>query len=573
MFNIELHAFCLLLVILLYLNMRNSCLRDEKKPERTISAVFFLLGLVLVSDCLWTLLEESGRFSAAVGYFVNIVYFLCSNIAAACWFLFCVFHLHTQSSRDSNLCYLTLVPCALVCVFCMITPWNGYIFSIENGRYVRGILFFIDPMVKLGYIVATAVLSIVFAKTREYKYMRTKDYALIFYSVPVIICGIFQIIFGGDFNCIGFTIGLVLIYLMGVTNTDLDNIDTIYSLAYSFEALYLVNIYTGEIRAIRKGDLHSSDMPEMKSRDYTEHFLRILDKILVPEDREATLNAFELDNVVERFNTERTFSLRYRVMEESGQVSLRMALFIHAPGKDGREEFLIGIRSIQPENLLYERNQALSRENERLEEVNKSIIVTVAKIVEARDSDSGEHIVRVQELTKILADEVMRRYPEYGLDEKMVELISSASVLHDVGKVVIPDAVLLKPERLTAEEFELMKTHTVRGNEILNSFPLGLDDAFLGFAAMICRSHHEKYDGNGYPDGLKGDEIPIAAQIVSVVDCYDALVSNRPYKKAYTPEMAYKMILNGECGAFSDKIMTCFKNSKNEFAGLSKKSQ
>ena len=275
--------------------------------------------------------------------------------------------------------------------------------------------------------------------------------------------------------------------------------------------------------------------------------------------------------MAKRFRIDNSFSVRYRVREPSGHAVLHTASFIRATGDEGKREFLLGINTIHSDSLLYERNETLSHENERLERINTSIIESVAKIVEARDGGSGEHIVRVKKLTELIAREVMTSYPEFGLSEETVKLISSASVLHDVGKIVIPDAVLLKPGRLTEDEFRVMKTHSARGCDVLNLFPLGLDDAFLGCAQSICRWHHEKYDGRGYPDGLTGEDIPIAAQIVSVADCFDALVSDRPYKKAYSPETAFDMIRDGECGAFSPKILHALEKQKSklfELAGL-----
>jgi putative two-component system response regulator len=144
--------------------------------------------------------------------------------------------------------------------------------------------------------------------------------------------------------------------------------------------------------------------------------------------------------------------------------------------------------------------------------------------------------------------------------------MTSAAALHDVGKIAIPDAILLKPGKLTDEEFSLMKTHCARGCSILEQTPEYWDTNYLSVCMDICRHHHEKYDGRGYPDGLAGDEIPIAAQIVSIADCYDALTTERPYKKAFSHEKACDMILNGECGCFSPELLDCFRACLDAFA-------
>ncbi len=201
---------------------------------------------------------------------------------------------------------------------------------------------------------------------------------------------------------------------------------------------------------------------------------------------------------------------------------------------------------------------------EKLKKSNETIIDVLGEVVEHRNLESGEHIKRVKSYTGILAGELMRRYPEYGLTEEEIRIIVSASALHDVGKITIPDSILLKPAKLTTEEFEYIKSHTIRGCEILESIKGVWDEKYAKKDWEICRYHHERYDGKGYPEGLVGEEIPVSAQIVAVADVYDALVSERVYKSAYTPEQAYYMIMNGECGMFSPKLMECFRAVRKE---------
>jgi putative two-component system response regulator len=228
------------------------------------------------------------------------------------------------------------------------------------------------------------------------------------------------------------------------------------------------------------------------------------------------------------------------------------------------------------EEKVFKQTQALQRQynqlclqSEKLKRTNEHIIDVLGAVVEGRDAESGEHIKRVKRFTGILAREVMRLFPEYGLNEQKIEVIVKTSALHDVGKIAISDAILLKPARLTHDEFEIMKTHTIRGDEILNYLKDVWDEDYLQTARDICRYHHERYDGRGYPAGLVGDEIPISAQIVSVADVYDALVSIRCYKRSFGKDEAFNMILNGDCGVFSPKIMQCFVNVRSEFEGLS----
>lgn len=222
---------------------------------------------------------------------------------------------------------------------------------------------------------------------------------------------------------------------------------------------------------------------------------------------------------------------------------------------------------VQTETLR-KQNRILQLQTEKLKENNERIIEVLGTVVESRSLESGEHIQRVKGYTKILAYQLMKDYPEYGLDEKQVEMMVAASSLHDVGKIAIPDKILLKPGRFTEEEFEYMKSHTTRGCDILNNIEDIWDDEYRQVSLEICRHHHERYDGKGYPDGLKGEEIPISAQIVSIADVYDALVCERVYKDAIPKDKAYHMIINGECGVFSPKLMECFRKSREAFEKL-----
>ena len=212
--------------------------------------------------------------------------------------------------------------------------------------------------------------------------------------------------------------------------------------------------------------------------------------------------------------------------------------------------------------------QKLQVQADRLQKQNAEIIDIMGTIVEYRNIESGEHIQRVKDYTKVLAQRFMTEYPEYNLTPQRIETIVLASALHDIGKITIPDSILLKPGRLTAKEFECMKSHTTKGCEILNAIKVGLDAESKHVSYEICRHHHERYDGKGYPDGLIGEQIPISAQLVSIADVYDALVNKRCYKDAFPKEEAFHMITNGECGAFSPKLIDVFCKVRKEFEAI-----
>ena len=221
-------------------------------------------------------------------------------------------------------------------------------------------------------------------------------------------------------------------------------------------------------------------------------------------------------------------------------------------------------RRISNTMFLYARQQRLeeiiAEQFYEQEKNNKLMISILSHIVEFRNGESGLHILHVNTITKYLLKQLVQRTDKYPLSKSDITLISTASSLHDIGKISISDTILNKPGRLTAEEFEVMKTHSAIGGKILMELPMKQQKAPLVKVAFeICRWHHERYDGNGYPDGLKGEEIPIAAQVVALADAYDALLSKRCYKNAYSHDEALKMILDGQCGAFNPVLLLCLQ--------------
>ncbi len=210
------------------------------------------------------------------------------------------------------------------------------------------------------------------------------------------------------------------------------------------------------------------------------------------------------------------------------------------------------------------------RQKQNLKAINNDIIDILSTVVEFRSVESGDHIQRIKGFTKIMLKYVNQVYNDVDYSAEEIDVISSASAMHDIGKIAIPDGILLKPGKLTPEEFDEMKKHTTKGCDILVTMENLQDEKYYKYCYDICRHHHERYDGRGYPDGLKGDEISLEAQIVSVADVYDALISKRVYKDAYSLGEAYDMILNGECGVFSPKLMECFKLAREEMEAFSK---
>lgn len=204
--------------------------------------------------------------------------------------------------------------------------------------------------------------------------------------------------------------------------------------------------------------------------------------------------------------------------------------------------------------------------NERVKN-SRMLIDIMAGVMELRNGESGLHVTHIEKLTELLLGCLVHRSDKFPLDNEQRSTIAMASALHDIGKMSIDDAILNKPGRLTSEEFEIMKTHTTLGADML--FELGHQHAgnsLLEYAYQIARWHHERWDGKGYPDGLKGDEIPIAAQVVSVADVYDALTSVRVYKDAIPHQEAIQMILDGKCGEFNPLLLDCLLEVQDRIA-------
>ena len=214
---------------------------------------------------------------------------------------------------------------------------------------------------------------------------------------------------------------------------------------------------------------------------------------------------------------------------------------------------------------LKEQEKAIRAQEKEIRKANEDMIEALSSVVEFRSAETGEHTRRIKYFTRIMLKYLQQYFPKYGITDHQVSEITRASALHDIGKIGIPDSILLKPGRLTEKEFEVMKTHTTIGCDILEKFYENHDTEFYRYCYEICRYHHERWDGNGYPDHLIGEEIPISAQVVAIADVYDALVSPRVYKSVYANNIAFDMIMAGECGQFSPDMLECFGLAKVDF--------
>ena len=294
------------------------------------------------------------------------------------------------------------------------------------------------------------------------------------------------------------------------------------------------------------------------SQQRTDFSLLLLD-IMMPE-----MDGFEVLAYINKYHWNNTFAV-IMISADDSPVNIKRAYDLGAFDYISRPfDSTIVQRRISNTMFLYARQQRLEKiiaeQFHEQEKNNKLMISILSHIVEFRNGESGLHILHVNTITKYLLKQLVRRTDQYPLSKADISLISTASALHDIGKISISDAILNKPGRLTEEEFEVMKTHSMVGANMLLDLPIEQQEVpLVKVASEICRWHHERYDGNGYPDGLKGEEIPIAAQVVALADVYDALTSERCYKKAYSHEVAMKMILEGQCGAFNPTLLLCLQ--------------
>ena len=294
------------------------------------------------------------------------------------------------------------------------------------------------------------------------------------------------------------------------------------------------------------------------SKQRTDFSLLLLD-IIMPE-----MNGFEVLAYINKYHWNDTFAV-IMISADDSPANIKQAYDLGAFDYISRPfDSTIVQRRISNTMFLYARQQRLEKiiveQFYEQEKNNKLMISILSHIVEFRNGESGLHILHVNTITKYLLKQLVQHTDQYSLSNADISLISTASALHDIGKISISDAILNKPGRLTEEEFEVIKTHSMVGANMLLDLPIEQQEApLVKVASEICRWHHERYDGNGYPDGLKGEEIPIAAQVVALADVYDALTSERCYKKAHSHEEALKMILEGQCGAFNPSLLLCLQ--------------
>ncbi len=323
----------------------------------------------------------------------------------------------------------------------------------------------------------------------------------------------------------------------------------------AYQRIIQVNVTQDKVYTLKFENGGITQEPSGKSiAEHLEHF----SENIAPEYRDEVLAACRKSLESDDFDQEISYGYKGRLngQEEYGW----FVTTIRAMEYEGNRLLMIFI-SDDTENI---RSMEMLEQKQRSEQRNAFMVSVLSSAVEYRSTETGDHVHRVTSQTRAILDVLMQNYPQFGIDDSAADLIASAAALHDIGKIAIPDPILLKPGKLTDEEFEIMKKHTIYGCDLLGKFE-DPSDPFYRYCYDICRYHHERYDGRGYPDALVGDQIPIWAQVVSIVDVYDALITDRCYKKGYPTAQAIAMINNGECGTFSPIILDCFNRAIKNF--------
>lgn len=556
------------------------------KYEETIDRDFCRVMIFFIFFCLidgsWGLFFSTKVFTEwkAYGFFYEFftyAFHAMAALSAFFWSGYMLRYVRVKENVKKRLDILRVVLLAAQWSILAVNLKNHMAFSFVDSAYIPGprrkLLFWIQ----FSYYILIAVSMLIVRVRRKAEKTKIYQNALLFSLVPL-LAGVSQLIYpDAPMYSIGFILSAVIIYAFNVTTqreahlteiyeTEKDKLSSVISgLSEDFMFVFLVDMNTD----MYDNFTHSGGTAEPgANRDFFAENIVNMRMSVYPDDYETVCRLLSKEHITEMLQSRKSFSFNYRGLL-NGEINYNMIKVIRSDDESGK--VIIGVfndnervleEMRQQEHLRAAREQAeLAR---RLEENNRNIIDVLGTVVEYRNLESGDHIQRVKEYTRIIAEQIMADCPEYGLTRHFIDVMVPASALHDVGKIAISDSILLKPGKLTAEEFEEMKTHTTKGCAILENIEGAWSEEYKKICYDICRHHHERFDGRGYPDGLSGDDIPIAAQIVSIADVYDALISKRVYKDAYDKGQAFEMIMNGECGVFSPKLLAALTKVRHK---------
>lgn len=573
---VEFDIFCILLLMLTFI-FSTKLFRKNKwtVPIEVVLATVFIV-LTLISEMVFFIGQYRGNLSNAVNYTVLSVYY-CSIAAAAASYEMYIYNRLIRFKRKFTVIQAVIwIPTILIAALSITAFKNELLCAFTSeGKYVRGTFFYLYSGIQLAYYIIGLWITLRIYFKNKSDADAYLSLGLAIYAIPNIVFFLLQIFHGFNTYSAGISVASVafavsMIYGQSKKNqrmkeeekAKVEAVQAELNKVKEYSEYFLVGHYS-----CFYVDLDTHKYTVFKGRrdkfTWTEDFFELMERyckeVFCGEDGMSVLNVLKPE-VLRSIIIEKKEHMM--IVRDANKKQPRFVMLHIARGEDDNH---VALGFIDVDDLVKRRG----KEQRRLDQSHQ-IIEMLGGVVEARNLESGEHIQRVKHFTRILAEDMLDRYKEYNLDYHKVELIVSASALHDVGKIMIRDNILLKPDKLTSEEFETMKTHTTIGCEIVKKTMKGVDEEYYKYCYEIARYHHEKYDGKGYPEGLKGEEIPIAAQLVSVADVFDALTSKRVYKDAYSLDEAYNMILKGECGQFSSKLLDCFKNTKDSLFAMSK---
>ena len=555
-YNILYHGLSLVFLFLTSFDFRDF----RKRLSGSLETVFISTATVILSDCCWNVMEWLDYKPLFLCYLVNITYYIAETVGICAWAWYSLNTVRRDPAAARRIQFWISIPAVLIAALVLSTPATGFFFNIVDGEYVRGPLFLLDSLVMLSYLSFSILYAFAAAKKEPRKYLQKRIRLLGVFCFPVLAGGILQVATGLDFDCVAPVLALSIVHRFGLSNNARDKESRLNAIGHTYDVTFVIDVDSHSISTLSANEeySHIEQFSNAAAHNYEESLVASIRSHVLPEDRIMVEKSFSLKNLLNQLETKGVYSVVYKTQTSDTQEQYNKATFLKAFNNEDRREIILGIEKLETRQLIAQREETLAGERDDFERVKESLTNVLANIIEARDMESGEHVLRVKNFTQYLCNRVMEDCPEYGLTPLKVRHIVQGSALHDIGKIMISDSILLKPDRLTMEEIEIMKTHCELGCEILDKLPGDLDEDYIAYAREICRWHHEKYDGNGYPDGLVGDSIPISAQIVSLADCFDALTSSRIYKSAFSPEEAFRMIVDGECGKFSKRLLSCF---------------
>lgn len=323
----------------------------------------------------------------------------------------------------------------------------------------------------------------------------------------------------------------------------------------------LKNMFKNEYRVLET--VNGREALEILTKEYQSIAIILLDVLMPVMDGMSTLKILKEKNVLNRIPVVLLTAEESTELEKEGY-ALGAVDLVRKPFNN----YIVVQRVKNLIELYVYKNQLeamVRQQTKELIRMNDRVVEVMCGVVESKEEESPEHIENVKKYTKLLAEKLNEKYPEYKLDERTIGLITKGSVLHDIGKLAIDDQVLKKTTILTKDELEVLYSHTTKGSEMVRTMADIQDEEYFKVCHDICRYHHERYDGKGYPDGLKGEDIPLSAQIVGLADSYDKLTSDNIRRRAYGNREAMQMIMDGECGEFSPKLLECMVDLQDEW--------